>query len=100
MPRLEFTAKVEQQARERAKGLCEECRGQLKPGHSEVDHIKPCALGGTNELSNARVLCSACHIAKTQTDDMPSIRKGDKKATKQLEVAAGMSEIARRFGIK
>jgi 5-methylcytosine-specific restriction endonuclease McrA len=100
MPRQEFTAKVEEQARARAAGRCEECGGMLKPGHSQVDHIKPCALGGSNELANAMVLCTVCHLKKTMDADMPSIRKGDRKATKQLEVASGMSEIARRFGIK
>jgi 5-methylcytosine-specific restriction endonuclease McrA len=92
-----FSAKVQDQARARANGFCEECGGLLKPGQSQVDHIKPRALGGTNELSNAQVLCTADHLKKSQTLDMPAIRKGDKKATRQLEVADGMSEIARRF---
>jgi 5-methylcytosine-specific restriction endonuclease McrA len=98
--RREFTAKVEEQARARAAGRCEECGGMLKPGHSQVDHIKPCALGGSNELDNAQVLCTVCHLRKTMELDMPSIRKGDKDAKPKLEVASGMTEIQRRFGIK
>lgn len=92
-----FSAKVQDQARERANGLCEECGGQLKPGQSQVDHKKPKALGGANDLANAQVLCTACHLSKTMDSDMPSIRKGNKQATRQLEVASGHSEIWRRF---
>ncbi len=98
--RREFTAKVEGQARERAKGHCEECGGRFTHGKSNVDHIKPCALGGSNELNNAQVLCTGCHMKKTMEEDMPSIRKGNLKAVRGLEVASGMSEIQRRFRIK
>jgi 5-methylcytosine-specific restriction endonuclease McrA len=31
----------------------------------EVDHIIPICLGGTDDLENLRILCSACHKAET-----------------------------------
>lgn len=95
-----FSAKVEDDALKRAGGKCEYCGGQLKPGRYQFDHEKPKALGGDNSLENCKVACIKCHLTKTIDADMPSIRKGDRKATRQLEVASGMSEIARRFGVK
>jgi 5-methylcytosine-specific restriction endonuclease McrA len=99
MPRSGFSAKVEDEARARAKGFCEDCGGQLKPGKYEFDHIKPRALGGDNSLENCRLRCVACHLIKTQEDDMPAIRTANRKGkvTHGLIVAAGMPEIARRF---
>jgi 5-methylcytosine-specific restriction protein A len=99
--RQEFTAHVEDQALKRADGKCEECGGQLKPGRFQVDHIKPCALGGDNSLENAQVLCVVCHVKKSMDFDMPEVRKADRKSRtmRKMEVAAGQPEIARRFGL-
>jgi 5-methylcytosine-specific restriction protein A len=93
-----FSAKIQAEAFARANGRCEQCGGMLKPGQFQYDHKKPHALGGESSLENAQCLCSACHIAKGQ-EDMPPMRKADKQAKvkKQLPVAAGASEIARRF---
>jgi len=33
-------------------------------GASEVDHITPLAYGGSDEPSNLRALCAACHVAE------------------------------------
>lgn len=96
--RSEFTADVEEQARKRAGGRCEKCGG-LFLKKSQVDHIKPCALGGTNELSNAQVLCTVCHLQKTMDDDMPKIRKADRKGKRPVETAEGKTEIQRRYGV-
>jgi 5-methylcytosine-specific restriction protein A len=41
------------------------CDGALA---TEVDHIKPKAQGGTDEPTNLRSACKACHKAKTQQD--------------------------------
>src|SRR6185437_11109281 len=96
-----FSAKVEEQAEARAAGRCEDCGGQLKPGKYQLDHIKPRGLGGDNSLENCQVICTPCHLKKT-LDDMPPMRRADRKAKlkKQLPVAAGVPEIARRFGIE
>ena len=97
-----FSAKIEEEADARAAGRCEDCGGQLKPGKFQYDHIKPYGMGGSSTLENCRVRCTACHLKKTMDDDMPPMRKADQQAKikKQLPVAAGSSEIARRFGIK
>lgn len=97
-----FSAKVQDDAFKRANGICEGCGGMLKPGQFQYDHIKPHAMGGDSSLANVQLLCTACHIAKSQTDDMPDIRRADKKGKvkRELFVAAGVSEIARRYGAK
>jgi 5-methylcytosine-specific restriction endonuclease McrA len=97
-----FTAKMQDQALALADGKCGYCGGMLKPGQFEYDHRKPHALGGESSLENCVVTCRACHISKSQDDDLPPMRKADKQAKvkKQLPVAVGVSEVARRFGIK
>jgi 5-methylcytosine-specific restriction protein A len=97
-----FSAKVEDEAEARAAGRCEDCGGQLKPGKFQHDHIKPRGMGGDNSLENCLIRCTVCHLQKTLDEDMPPMRKADKQAKvkKQLPVANGLSEIARRYGIK
>jgi 5-methylcytosine-specific restriction endonuclease McrA len=95
-----FSAKVEDDALARAAGRCEgPCRGQLKPGRYQVHHKIPRWKGGDNSLSNALVLCSACHLAAEQDHDFDNMRTADRKAKvkKDLPVAAGKPEIGRRF---
>lgn len=59
--------RIEVIARDRM--TCQLC-GKLAIGPKEchVDHIKPVADGGSDELSNLRVLCAACHSRRTATD--------------------------------
>jgi 5-methylcytosine-specific restriction endonuclease McrA len=40
-----------------------------------LDHIKPIALGGKNELANGQMLCIPCHNLKTKTDSKIAYRK-------------------------
>lgn len=40
-----------------------------------LDHIKPIALGGKNELGNTQLLCLPCHEKKTRTDSRIAYRK-------------------------
>jgi 5-methylcytosine-specific restriction protein A len=94
-----FSAKVQAQATVRADGKCEECGGQLKPGQIHFHHRKPVWKGGDNSLENCKVLCTADHLAADEDHDFDNMHKADKKgkATEKLPVAAGESEIARRF---
>lgn len=96
--RKEFSAKVRDEAEARAGGKCEICGGMLK-GKMFFDHKLADGLGGFPTLENCQLLCSRCHIDKTMDSDMPPMRKADKQAKvkKQLPVAAGNSEIMRRF---
>ncbi|EOT1738170.1 HNH endonuclease [Klebsiella pneumoniae] len=50
----------------RDKGLCQNHlrSGVVVPAYC-VDHIKPKAHGGTDELDNLECLCKACHATKT-----------------------------------
>ena len=52
---------------DRQLNLCavETCRTKLDGGQFEDDHWTPLHLGGTNELSNRRLICIPCHKTKT-----------------------------------
>ena len=97
--RKAIPARTQDLALKAANGLCGLCGGQLKPGQFDYDHKRAVALGGTNDLDNVQVICRACHVQKTHDEDRPAIGRADRKgkATRSLEVAAGMSEIQRRF---
>ena len=50
--------------------LCEEClRHGYETKSTQTDHITPLNDGGTNEWSNLKALCRACHSRKTATYD-------------------------------
>lgn len=52
----------------RSKWLCEDCLAatpSLVREAKVVDHIKPLALGGTDDDENTRNLCHDCHQART-----------------------------------
>ena len=66
--RLRGRAGVAQRLRRlRAEPLCRLCKEKGIIRASVVpDHIKPLALGGTDEDSNIRCLCQPCHDRVTQ----------------------------------
>ena len=43
---------------------CRECGATNKQTRLHVDHIKPVARGGTNDLSNLQTLCEECNKSK------------------------------------
>ena len=49
-------------ALDRADWRCEGCGVAAGSGGLEVHHVKPLQFGGSNELSNLRVLCVPCHL--------------------------------------
>ena len=77
--RIEFSAKVRDQAAQRAAGKCQSCKCDLRGKPVEFDHILPTALGGKATLANCQVLCGACHKEKTGKSDVPRIRKADRQ---------------------
>jgi 5-methylcytosine-specific restriction enzyme A len=42
---------------------CQNC-GRTDCCSPHIDHIKPVALGGTNDLENLQVLCANCNLTK------------------------------------
>lgn len=55
--------------------LCQHClaKGIATQGN-HVDHIKPKAKGGGDDMRNLQTLCKPCHDAKT-ADEGPGTRK-------------------------
>jgi 5-methylcytosine-specific restriction endonuclease McrA len=49
------------------KHRCANCRASIKRGY-EVDHIKPLALGGSNDIGNIQLLCMPCNRSKGASD--------------------------------
>ena len=48
-------------------GVCQLC-GLLVTGSPDIDHIVEKSKGGTDVLSNLRVLCKPCHSKRTARD--------------------------------
>ncbi|WP_367278201.1 HNH endonuclease [uncultured Alsobacter sp.] len=68
-----------------AKGHCQGCGWQLRPGTRwEVDHIIPLGLGGRDEACNLQVLCEPCHSGKTRTRDVPAMAKSARAKARHL----------------
>ena len=44
------------------------CNKKITNAQSEIEHIIPLCIGGTNEDDNLQVLCKSCHFEKTQTE--------------------------------
>lgn len=61
-------AKNRQHRFERARGRCEMCGVALQPAEWDCDHLVPISKGGTNDITNLRVVCRPCHRRKTATD--------------------------------
>lgn len=54
---------------EAAKGVCHLCEQRIQVGQAwEVEHVRPLALGGSDDESNMRPAHKACHKDKTKTD--------------------------------
>lgn len=76
--RLEFPKSVKLAAWDRCKGRCE-CGCGMKIIKPEYDHYPVAAsLGGSNELSNCRVLDVKCHRLITAKKDVPALSKSER----------------------
>lgn len=92
MKRSEFLKATKRAAFDRCNGFCELCGGKILT--AEYDHYPvPAALGGSNELSNCRVLCKKCHRKITATVDVPAIAKSNRIWEKR----AGLRKTRRPF---
>ena len=74
MSRQEFSAKTKLAAWSRSAGACESCGNKIITV-PEYDHATPCYFGGDNSLDNCRVLCRACHAAKSSGKEIQEISK-------------------------
>jgi len=87
-PRKYLTALQKLKLFESQKGLCGLCGRKIFPGEKTiVEHMRPLALGGTNDIGNLCVAHEACSADKTSKEDIPRIRKAK-------------SAKARSFGFK
>lgn len=66
MPRRYISKKIKTIVADRSKGYCEYCKFLKKYANASfvTEHIKPIALGGTNDLSNLAYACVACNSFK------------------------------------
>ena len=83
--RAEFSKATKLQAWERCGGICECGCGLKIIGVAEYDHYPiPAALGGSNELSNCRVLMKKHHRQITAEKDVPAIAKSQRGFEKRI----------------
>lgn len=87
MSRREFPAKVKVLAFRRANGHCESCTAFLRVGKFHYDHVNPDAMTGEPTLENCRVLCLACHSAKTR-GDITKISRAKRREAKHIGAKA------------
>jgi 5-methylcytosine-specific restriction endonuclease McrA len=66
--RIKFTKEFKEMVLEKSKKKCAGCKCCLKAKKYEIDHIKPLASGGTNQIDNLQALCKACHQDKTANE--------------------------------
>lgn len=59
----------------------EGCGAMIKAGQYQVDHIKPCWEGGTNDPSNGRLICTPCHSGKSAEESRVT-QAADRKGRK------------------
>jgi 5-methylcytosine-specific restriction protein A len=85
MSRQEFSAKTKTLAFKRCGGHCECCTRKLFPGDYHYDHDNPDGLTGDASLDNCRVLCRACHQAKTRKD-VAAIAKAKRLERRQVGI--------------
>ncbi len=66
MTRWRVTNRQKQIVRERARGLCEYCRSQMRFSTHDfsVEHIVPVARGGSSTLGNLALACQGCNNCK------------------------------------
>jgi 5-methylcytosine-specific restriction enzyme A len=93
--RLEFSAKVKDQAAQRANGHCEKCNLPFGGRRPEYHHILECAYGGKPTLSNCLCICAPCHKVFT-AGGIKTIRKSDRQRRKSVGAEREKAKIPQR----
>ena len=67
---------------------CAICKNSKSDIKFEIDHIKPLASGGTNDITNLQPLCKSCHKEKTrhEQEDGEYVRIFDTESSYNAEV--------------
>ncbi len=95
MSRLEFSAKIKDQAATRASGHCEKCHLPFYGRRPEFHHILECAFGGKPTLANCLCVCRSCH-QELSANGIKAIRKSDHQRRKNVGAEQPKQEIAQR----
>jgi 5-methylcytosine-specific restriction enzyme A len=66
--RIKFTKEFKEMVLEKSKKKCAGCKCCLKAKKYDIDHIRPLANGGTNQIDNLQALCKSCHQDKTANE--------------------------------
>jgi 5-methylcytosine-specific restriction enzyme A len=66
--RIKFTKEFKEMVLEKSKQKCAGCKCCLKAKKYDIDHIRPLANGGTNQIDNLQALCKSCHQDKTANE--------------------------------
>ena len=62
-------SKLRKRILQRDQGLCQPCLHKSKVAvATEVDHITPKSMGGSDDPSNLQAICSRCHKLKTHSE--------------------------------
>jgi 5-methylcytosine-specific restriction enzyme A len=67
--RIKFTKEFKEMVLEKSEKKCAGCQCCLESKKYDIDHIKPLASGGTNQIDNLQALCKACHRDKTANEN-------------------------------
>ena len=67
--RTKITPRLRARIRERDNETCQECGYNERAWELQIDHIVPYRDGGPTVADNLRLLCLACHNAKTAADN-------------------------------
>ena len=96
-PRKYLSASAKLKLYEKHKGVCVLCGGKIIPGDKWiVEHLRPLALGGTNEDGNLAPVHVACAAAKTFGKEGDNARSA--KSKRQKIAALGIKADARKAG--
>lgn len=74
----------------RDNGTCQMCGAKAPEVKIAIDHVQPKALGGTDEVTNLRVLCVPCNSGKSSiSPDAPAVAAVEESARMHADLMRG-----------